>query len=60
MNIIIFILMFAVVVVLLAGIFLMMRGGEMNARYGNKLMVARVGLQGLVIALLGVMFLFKH
>lgn len=60
MNAIVLLLMLAVAAILVAGLFLMMRGGEMNRRYGNKLMVARVGLQGLVVALLGVMFLLKH
>ena len=54
-------LMLAVVLVLLAGLAVMLRGGELNKRYGNKLMIARVSLQGLTLALVGLMFLFsKH
>ena len=35
----------AVALVLFTGIFGMMRGGEFNRKYGNKLMRLRVGLQ---------------
>jgi hypothetical protein len=41
----------AVVIVLIAGVVGMARGGEFNAKYGNKLMRARVILQGLAIVL---------
>ncbi len=41
----------AVVVVLLAGLFAMARGGEFNRKYGNKLMRWRVALQGSAILL---------
>jgi len=37
--------MAAVLVVLLVGIVSMLRGGEFNRKYGNKLMRARVALQ---------------
>ena len=39
----------AVVLVLFTGIFGMMRGGEFNRKYGNKLMRLRVGLQFVAI-----------
>lgn len=45
-------LMVAVLGVLFTGIFSMLRGGEFNRKYGNKLMVARVSLQAAAIALL--------
>jgi hypothetical protein len=48
-------LMLATVAVLVVGISLMARGGEANKKYGNKMMVARVALQGaalLVVVLL--------
>lgn len=45
-------LLLAVVGVLFTGIGSMLVGGEFNRKYGNKLMVARVGLQGVAIALL--------
>ncbi len=41
----------AVVGVLLLGVTGMARGGDFNAKYGNKLMRARVLLQGLAVVL---------
>lgn len=41
----------AIVAVLITGIIGMGRGGEFNAKYGNKLMRARVILQGVAIVL---------
>jgi len=43
--------MVAIVAVLLTGVAGMARGGEFNAKYGNKLMRARVALQALAIVL---------
>ena len=45
-----------VVGVLFAGVVLMGRGGEANARWGNKLMRARVGLQLVAVVLLLLLF----
>jgi hypothetical protein len=42
--------------VMVAGIFLMARGGETNTKYGNRLMVARVWLQALILLTLAGMF----
>ncbi len=56
-HIMVLVLMLATLAVLVAGVALMTKGGALNAKYGNKLMVARVGLQGLTIALLGLLFL---
>lgn len=41
----------AVVITLFVGLFSMMKAGEFNARYGNKLMRLRVILQAVTIAL---------
>ncbi len=41
----------AIVIVLLTGIIGMARGGDFNAKHGNKLMRMRVILQGLAIVL---------
>lgn len=41
--------MAAVVAVLVTGIILMSKGGEANKKYSNRLMQARVMLQGLAI-----------
>jgi Hypoxia induced protein conserved region len=50
------ILMLAVVGVLIAGVVLMSFGGKTNAKYGNRLMVARVSLQGLALLVLFLLF----
>ena len=42
----------AVALVLFTGIFGMMRGGDFNRKYGNRLMQLRVGLQFLAIVLI--------
>ena len=42
---------------LIAGLVAMMRGGEFNRKYGNKLMRARVAMQALAIALMLILFL---
>ncbi|MFT5180944.1 MAG: hypothetical protein ACI8S3_000821 [Alphaproteobacteria bacterium] len=47
----------AVVIVLLTGVIGMSRGGEFNAKYGNKLMRARVVLQGLAVVLFLLLFM---
>ena len=42
----------AVFIVLVVGIVGMLRGGDFNRRYGNKLMRLRVATQGLAILLI--------
>ncbi len=42
----------AVLVVLFIGIVAMLRGGEFNRKYGNKLMRLRVALQALAVLLI--------
>jgi hypothetical protein len=56
MNTLIMILMLAVVGVLMTGVVLMGLGGKANEKYSNKLMVARVSLQALVLLLLALLF----
>ena len=56
-HIIIIVLMLATLFVLVAGIIVMMRGGEANRKNSNKLMSLRVALQGATILLLGLMFM---
>lgn len=53
---ILILLLLAVVVVLVSGVVLMGIGGKANEKYGNKLMVARVTLQGLALLLLLLLF----
>jgi hypothetical protein len=43
--------------VLFAGLFSMARGGEFNAKYGNKLMRWRVFMQGVALALFAIALL---
>jgi hypothetical protein len=45
--------------VLCTGIFSMVRGGEFNRRNSNKLMQARVILQGITLMLLAILFFSK-
>jgi hypothetical protein len=54
-NIAIIILMLATLAVLIVGVALMTKGGVANKKYSNKLMIARVALQGVVIAIIGIM-----
>lgn len=42
---------------LFAGIYAMGRGGAFNEKWGNRLMRARVGLQGLAVALMILFFI---
>ena len=57
---ILFALMLSVVGVLLAGVFLMGKGGEANKKYSNKLMMMRVTLQGLALLVLALLFLMGN
>ena len=50
-------LMLATAGVLIAGIAVMVKGGATNQKYGNKMMVLRVALQGSALLLLGILFL---
>ncbi len=47
-------LMLATLAVLTTGVVLMGIGGKVNARWSNRLMIARVTLQTLVVALIGI------
>lgn len=64
MNTFVIILIVISLVALLAvmglGLFSMLKGGEFNEKYGNKLMQARVLLQGLAIALLALAYYSSH
>jgi len=48
----VFIVLVSVLIVLLIGIISMIKGGEFNKRWGNKLMRARVALQAFAVVLL--------
>ena len=49
-------LLIALVAVLVSGVVLMGVGGEKNLKYSNKLMTARVWLQGISLMVLALMF----
>ncbi len=55
LKVLIGIALVATVVVLFAGVISMARGGDFNARWGNKLMRLRVLVQGAAVALLAVL-----
>ena len=50
----------ATLVILLAGVIAMLRGGEFNAKYGNKLMRARIAAQALAVGLLFSLYLIDR
>jgi hypothetical protein len=53
--------MFGTLAVLAVGVISMVRGGPFNAKYGNKLMRMRVGMQALALALFALLlFLSKY
>ena len=56
-HIIVLMLLAATLLVLITGVIVMMKGGPLNDKYGNKLMIARVTLQGLTLLFLGFLFL---
>ena len=56
--VLVLIAMFITLAVLATGIIGMARGGEFNAKYGNKLMRARVIAQGAALALFALAVLF--
>ena len=53
-----FFVLFAVLVILAIGIISMLKGGNFNKKWGNKLMRARVGLQALAILLILLITIF--
>tara|TARA_B100001989_G_scaffold136705_2_gene96809 strand:- start:562 stop:762 length:201 start_codon:yes stop_codon:yes gene_type:complete len=52
--------MLLVVVVLVIGMVAMVKGGEFNTKYGNKLMQARVILQGVALGFIAIAFMATH
>ena len=57
-NFLIFFVLFAVLAILVIGIISMLKGGNFNKKWGNKLMRARVGLQALAILLILLITIF--
>ena len=60
LTIMIIVAMLSVLAVLAIGIAGFIHGGEFNKKYGNKLMQARVILQGIAVALLALAFFLYH
>jgi hypothetical protein len=58
--VILVLLMLATAGVLVTGIVLMARGGAANQKYGNKLMVARVALQGAALAMVVLLLMTRN
>lgn len=52
--------MLLVLASLAAGLFAMVKGGEFNKKYGNKLMRLRVTLQGIAIGLFALAVLSQN
>lgn len=51
-TVLLILLMLCVLGILFTGIGAMLVGGEFNRKYGNRLMMARVGMQAVAIGLL--------
>ncbi len=60
LEILIAIALAATLAVLLAGVVAMLRGGAFNAKYGNKLMRARIAMQALAVGLLFSLYLINR
>ena len=59
-NICMVLAMISVLAVLVVGIISMIKGGAFNEKYGNRLMRARVMLQGAALALLALAYMSSH
>lgn len=56
----ILIAMLSVLIVMVLGIISMVKGGEFNKKYGNKIMQARVILQGAALGLIALAFFMSQ
>lgn len=52
--------MIATLGILVVGLFSMTKSGEFNKKYGNRLMQARVYLQGLALIMFALAYLTSH
>lgn len=57
LSIVLMVVLAAILLVLVTGVAVFVKGGELNRRYGNKLMNLRTGTQGLAILILGILLL---
>ena len=60
LEILIVIALVATLAVLLIGVVAMLRGGDFNAKYGNKLMRARIAMQALAVGLMFSLYLINQ
>ena len=60
LEILIAIALAATLAVLLVGIIAMLRGGAFNAKYGNRLMRARIAMQALAVGLMFSLYLINR
>lgn len=58
MTFILLLFMGITLLILITGLVVMIKGGKINKKWGNKLMVLRVSAQAICIGLLGLIFLF--
>lgn len=57
-SVLMLLLVFATLAVLVGGVLMMAFGGKLNEKYANKMMVARVTLQGLALLTLALIGIF--
>lgn len=57
MNFLLFLFVGITLLVLITGLIVMIKGGKLNQKWGNKLMMFRVIAQAIAIGLLGLIFL---
>ncbi len=60
LEILVVIALVATLAVLLIGVVAMLRGGDFNAKYGNKLMRARIAMQALAVGLMFSLYLVNQ
>ena len=58
MTLILLLCMGITLLILITGLIVMIKGGKVNEKWGNKLMTLRVAAQAVCIALVGLIFLF--
>jgi hypothetical protein len=58
MTFLVLLFMGITLLVLITGLIVMIKGGKLNKKWGNKLMVLRVAAQAIAIGLVGLIFLF--
>jgi hypothetical protein len=57
--VLLFVLMGSVVLALASGLFVMVKGGSLNKKFSNKLMRARVLLQGIALVAFALLLLVR-